>query len=194
MNVDDTIKQHIASGDAGDPKFLTHEELLSNENLSGKYNGQSSIWHSLIQVGVIRELEASSPAEGVGFPEYLADLCAFLACISPFTSFSEGISSVTFVVRNISSRDTFSFLAPNLVSGCSIDDPNRYPWSGHATVFPKSSASVVCICMPLSIMVLNHSLSPSFFPVMFSKDTGNVGVAGSLVVGSEPRVPIARKP
>jgi len=29
---------------------------------------------------------------------------------------------------------------------------------------------------------------------MFSKETGNAGVAGSLVVGSEPRVPIARKP
>lgn len=28
-----------------------HEELLSNENLSGKYiNGQSSIWSSLIQI------------------------------------------------------------------------------------------------------------------------------------------------
>jgi hypothetical protein len=25
------------------------KELLSNENLSGKYNGQSSIWLSLIQ-------------------------------------------------------------------------------------------------------------------------------------------------
>jgi hypothetical protein len=29
---------------------------------------------------------------------------------------------------------------------------------------------------------------------MLSEDMGNVGVAGSLVIGSEPRVPIVRKP